>query len=107
MIMLPAAPSHNNPSVCNSACWCVPGGRLQLALLGLEQQACVVTSRRCPLCAMQAGAWLRHGPAAAVRHETCSFGARVRSAAAKCYARCSQVAEAGQGLAYTGSSGWP
>ena len=35
MIMLPAAPSHSNPSVCNSVCWCGPGGRLQ-GCLGLS-----------------------------------------------------------------------
>jgi hypothetical protein len=76
-------------------------------LLGLEQQARAVTARRWPLCAMQAGAWLWHGPAAAVRHETCRFGAGVRSAAAKCYARCSHVSPSQAKLAYTGPSGWP
>ena len=65
--------------------------RWAAGLLGLENQARAATATRCPLCAMQAGAWLRHGPAAGVRHESCSFGAGVRSAAAKCYARCSHV----------------
>jgi hypothetical protein len=37
MIMLPAAPSHSNPSVCNSVCWCGPGGRLQ-GCLGLSSR---------------------------------------------------------------------
>ncbi len=35
------------------------------------------------MCATQAGAWLGHDPAAAVRHETCSFGAGVRSGGSK------------------------
>jgi hypothetical protein len=56
------------------------------------------------MCAMQAGAWLRHGPAAAVRHETCSFGAGVRSAAATEMLRSllACVAKSGQAGLY-----WP
>ena len=66
-----------------------------------------MTARWCPLCAIRAGGTLLHALAAAGRQGTCSFNARVRSAAAKCYARCSHESLSQAKLAFTGPSGWP